>query len=280
MTGVETAANDPSRLAKIAEGRQAEIFAWSSGEVLRLYRDPNAHEMADREMVALEAVRSKLPSVPAAISRLDWEGRPGLLLERLDGRGLLAEMQRRPWRSWTLAALTGRLHGDLNAVRGPVELPDLRRELRGRIEAEPSVPTELREAALEELERLPDGDALCHGDFHPENVLLSQAGPIVIDWPHATRGDPCGDFARTVLMLRAGALPPGTPGLIRLAQSIGRGLFLRGYVGGYETRRRYDAEMIRRWQFVRAVDRFADRIPEEREPLLREAERLYQGIRR
>jgi Ser/Thr protein kinase RdoA (MazF antagonist) len=38
-----------------------------------------------------------------------------------------------------------------------------------------------RSQALERLNQLPDGDALCHGDYHPDNVLMTRNGPIIID---------------------------------------------------------------------------------------------------
>ena len=100
----------------------------------------------------------------------------------------------------------------------------------------------------------------------------------MIDWPHATRGDPCGDFARTLLVMKMGTLPPGPPLLIRSLQRMGRGLFARAYAAGYRETTRYDDEAVRRWQFVRAVERLADDIPGEREPLLRIAERLRRGL--
>jgi len=267
-------AGAPKQLTKLAEGREAEIFVWSEHEVLRLYRDPQAHERADREALVLDAVHAALPCVPVLCGRMNWDGRPGLRMQRLDGRGMLAEIQARPWRVWALAKLCGRVHADVNRVRAPETLPDLRSTLGRRIESLESAPTALRRAALAELSSLPDGDALCHGDFQPDNVLLCSTGPAVIDWPHATRGDPCGDFARTALVMRLGALPPGAPPLIRWARWAGRGLFARAYVAGYRETRRYDDETLRRWLFVRAVDRLADGIAEERDSLLRTANRL------
>ena len=71
---------------------------------------------------------------------MHWDGRPGILMERLDGRGLFAEIQRRPWRAWSLAKLSGRVHANLNAVRAPAELPGLRNEVRRRIEELCDVP--------------------------------------------------------------------------------------------------------------------------------------------
>jgi hypothetical protein len=44
--------------------------------------------------------------------------------------------------------------------------------------------------------------SLCHFDLHPANVILSPAGPVVIDWTNAIRdGDPAVDAALTYLIL-------------------------------------------------------------------------------
>ena len=246
--------------------------------MLRLYRDPTAGDRANREMLALDAVRAVLACVPAPRGRMDWNGRPGIRMQRLDGRGILTEIQRRPWRVWALAALCGRVHADVNHLRAPGSLPKLKSELIRRIEGNERIPSELCAAALEEMQRLPDGDALCHGDFQPDNVLLCSTGPAVIDWSNATGGDPCGDFARTALMMELGALAPGAPPLIRWGQWAGRGFFSRAYVAGYQRTKRYDDRAIRRWKFVRAVDRLADDIPGERGSLLRAADRLRRGL--
>jgi aminoglycoside phosphotransferase (APT) family kinase protein len=55
---------------------------------------------------------------------------------------------------------------------------------------------------LNGLEDMPDGDRLCHGDFHPMNVLGDASQPVVIDWPNACCGDPAGDLCRSFLILK------------------------------------------------------------------------------
>ncbi len=45
---------------------------------------------------------------------------------------------------------------------------------------------------------------LCHFDFHPDNVIITDAGWWVIDWVAAATGPTAADFARTIL-LRADA---------------------------------------------------------------------------
>ena len=59
---------------------------------------------------------------------------------------------------------------ELHRVARTCALPALREELRHRLGSELS-PAHIRARALERLERLPDGDRLLHGDFHPANLL-------------------------------------------------------------------------------------------------------------
>jgi len=264
---------------KLAEGREAEILSWEEGRVLRLYRDPAAAALADREMRALAAVRSVVSLVPAPYQRIEWQGRPGIVMERVLGRDALTAISRQPWRVLELSGLTGRVHAELNGIRAPDQLPALRDELGKRIGSDTAIPEDLRAAALRTLADLPDGTALCHGDFQAGNVLLSPSGPVVIDWGNATRGDPAGDFARTLLMTRVGSLPPGTPRTIRWGRRLGEGLFRRAYQQAYRRGEPHDPGRLPRWELVRAVERLADRIPEERAGLLREANRLLAECR-
>lgn len=51
------------------------------------------------------------------------------------------------------------------------------------------------------LESMPKGNSLCHGDFNPSNIIIAEDGKAyIIDWSHATQGNPCADVARTYLL--------------------------------------------------------------------------------
>ena len=67
----------------------------------------------------------------------------------------------------------------------------------------------MKKCALKVLERLPDDKFLCHGDFHPDQIIMSPKGPIVIDWITAIKGSPASDVAQSSLVLRLGAPPAG-----------------------------------------------------------------------
>lgn len=51
------------------------------------------------------------------------------------------------------------------------------------------------------LEGMPKGNGLCHGDFNPSNIIIGEDHKAyIIDWSHATQGNPCADIARTYLL--------------------------------------------------------------------------------
>ena len=51
------------------------------------------------------------------------------------------------------------------------------------------------------LEAMPKHNKVCHGDFNPSNIIISDDGkPYIIDWSHVTQGNASADAARTYLL--------------------------------------------------------------------------------
>ena len=272
MQDKHTTAAADAGLTLIAAGREAEIYAWGEGSVLRLFREQRPPLAIEREAAAMRAVRASFPLVPEVRGEASALGRPGLILERVDGIDLLTRIDKKPWTIWNAGAISGGLHAQVHDIEAPAVMPSLRDRINGSL-AQPLVPPHLAEYARRELESLPDGDRLCHGDFHPGNILLSSHGPIVIDWPNAARGDPTADLARTIMMIEAAALPQGTALVVRVGQRFGRRVLLAAYMRAYRRHRPVDAALLQRWITVRRIDRLAEDIPEERATLLAAAER-------
>ena len=255
-------------LMKVAEGTDAEIFGWEDGQVLRLLRAGVSDNALAYEEAAMRAGRAALPLVPSVVGRVEVDGRPGLVMERVDGQDLVRLLSRKPWTVSRVGTITGDVHAQLHDVVAPPAFitPDARARLWI---ASPIVPEHARRAALEQLESLPDGDRLLHGDFHPGNILMSARGPVVIDWSGATRGDPHADVARTLMLIRIGALAPGTPLVVRAGAAVARRLIIRSYTGAYRRGRALDAGLLRRWTIINLAARFAAKLPGERQLLLR-----------
>ena len=51
------------------------------------------------------------------------------------------------------------------------------------------------------LEGMPKHNKVCHGDFNPSNIIVTEDGTLyIIDWAHATQGNASADVARTYLL--------------------------------------------------------------------------------
>jgi aminoglycoside phosphotransferase (APT) family kinase protein len=264
-------------LKKIAEGREAEMFAWDDGHILRLMRSPDGSYANQLQAAALASARASGVRVPAVHGEATVDGRPGLVMERIDGTDYLTIIGKQPWRVYSVGSLSGAVHAGLHAAQAPESLPPLRARLKQRITSDTELPARLRRFALEALEPLPDGDRLCHGDFHPGNILETKEGPIVIDWTNATRGDPDADFARTLLMIRIGDPPPSAPLVVRVGAKFARRLLLWGYTRAYRRIRPVSDFAASRWDVPVAAARITEGIEVEYPALRRFLEQAAAG---
>jgi aminoglycoside phosphotransferase (APT) family kinase protein len=256
-----------AELTRLAAGREAEVFAIDDKRVLRIAFSPSQQADVDREAVVLAAAYDAGAPVPAIHERVTVDGRPGLIVDRLDGEDLLVRLGRRPWLVWNVASTLGRVHASVHRVTAPRELPAVREQLRGQL-LSALVPDDVRERALGILDELPDGDQLCHSDFHPANLLRRGRGYAVIDWCHAARGHPTADVARTRLLLDSAALPDGTPAAMRALTHVGRRLIVSGYMRSYRHETDIPTSSVTRWTPVLVAARLAEDIEVERAALL------------
>jgi len=250
-------------LTLLGQGREAEVFGLPDGSVLKLMRDADRREALEREIAALAAVADGVGLVPRMRGRVDLDGRPGVLLDRVDGPDLLTLIGSRPWLVHRAGQVLASVHARLHEQVAPQGLPELHAELRHRIRTAPALPAELASWALAVLDGLPTGDRICHGDFHLANMLGGLSAPVVIDWGAAARGDPVADVANTWLLHRMGLPPPGTPLHVRMLIPVARGIVVTTYMRGYRRRRQVDHDRFRRWQIVRVAARFHAGIDEE-----------------
>ncbi|MCH7697469.1 MAG: phosphotransferase [Chloroflexi bacterium] len=258
-----------SELHKIAEGREAEIFEWEGGTVLRLMRSNCGLESVELQARALRAAHDAGVTVPIPGDTTIVEGRHGLVMERIDGPDLLTLLGNKPWHIWSAGKTTGRLQASLHEVVAPEGLPNLKASLQQGIESSDRVPAAEAKLALEMLADLPDGDRLCHGDFHPGNIIQAKDRDVVIDWSNVVVGDPAADLARSRLLIRMGEPPPGAPFLVRTLAVVGRGALGVAIRRGYRQQRAVDEDLVRRWEVPVMAHRLTEYIEEERPKLLK-----------
>jgi Ser/Thr protein kinase RdoA (MazF antagonist) len=261
--------------ARLGAGHEADVHAWGDDAVVKLYRPGFPGHRA--EAVALAGLDGR-GIAPALLDTVECDGRTGLVLQRLDGSDILSLLQRQPWRLPVLARALARAHLVVHDVHAPRQLPELRQVLAARID-DAVLPQRLRDHARRVLDGLPGGDRLCHGDYHPGNVLVGAERVAVIDWPNATRGVPPADHARTLLLLRWSAPLPDTPLAARALIRAGRTVFAHRYARVYRAGSPQPLPELGSWLVVNAAARLAEGIEAEHATLVDFLDRSHRKAR-
>jgi aminoglycoside phosphotransferase (APT) family kinase protein len=230
----------------LGSGNRAEVFEHGF-DVIKLYRPGESRAAADREAAILAVVEPLGLPVPAVMGVEQVDGRWGLVMTRATGA---------PWADAAsgaealyleaMAALHARIHR-----RPAAPLVSQKRKLASNIERGPMLGAAQKRRLLDALAALPDGDRLCHGDFHPYNILGAIERPTVIDWLDATSGHPAADVCRSfVLMSRA--VPA----------------FAAAYVETYARATDVSGTEIQAWTPCIAAARLSENVPAETDHLM------------
>lgn len=248
----------------LGAGRTAEVYAWEQGHVIKLYRSGWKYEVAEHEARQTRIAHESGAPAPAVHGVLLDGDRPGILMDRVDGHPMSAAIDLA--RPEPVARAMAELHASLHACRAPLLRPQ-HEELERRIRGANGLSDAQKRQALGRLEDLPRGSALCHGDFHPDNIVLTRDGPVVIDWTDATRGHPLADVARTLILIRHAHLHM-TDAPRQAAVRAAAERFADAYLTHYAEKTGTDAEGARRWLATNAAARLSEGITVEKRALV------------
>jgi hypothetical protein len=192
----------------IGEGSTATVYEWEEGTVIKLFVKGYPQNSIEREFLNAKAINDQNFGKPKVHELINYEGQLGIVYDKVEGESLLV---------WVLE--TGNLHDCSkymakqhkeivhNSVSG---VPNYKQFLKSNILNASSINLIERDRALETLDKLKEGDTLCHGDFHPGNILLSNGLTMVIDFMNVCHGDPLYDVARTVFLVEYTPVPQNT----------------------------------------------------------------------
>ncbi len=98
----------------------------------------------------------------------------------------------------------------------------------------------------------PDRRVICHGDFHPLNILMEDGAVTgVVDWANTVVADPAFDVGNTRLLLEIAPLE--LPLVLEWVASAARPILARRYYEAYRRHRAVNEEAMRYYQAMRCV---------------------------
>ena len=136
--------------------------------------------------------------IPKVLEVCTIDGQWSIVSEFIKGKTLSQLMQEEPEKKDEYLALFVDLQLEVQSKSCPL-LTKLKDKMNRKIcMAELDATT--RYDLHTRLEGMPKHSKLCHGDFRPSNIIITEDGtPYILDWSHATQGNASADAARTYL---------------------------------------------------------------------------------
>jgi hypothetical protein len=233
----------------LAIGNTAEIFEWGS-RIIKLYKSSATKGAAFHEAARSAAVEALGLPVPSVWGVHEVNGRWGLSFDRVTQKSFAEQMLGNRNDVPLFLGCMARLHIRIHSHQA-IQFAGLKVRLAANIAATTLLDISRKQELLNEILDMPDGDRLCHGDFHPENILGDISNPVIIDWLDARRGDPAADVCRSYVLLTLHAAE-----------------FATAYLDAYCRFSSTDRVAVLRWLPYVSAAKLAEGVPRERDGLL------------
>ena len=138
------------------------------------------------------------------------------------------------------------------------EMESMRERLECQIKSVHNLDEKQKENILKKLDSIKFEPRLCHGDFHPYNLMLSNDNVKIIDWVDASLGDIRADVFRTYLLYAQAS--------VELAE-----MYLHIYCRNTDLSR----NEIFQWAPIIIAARFSEKVSPENEIYLNKLLNLY-----
>ena len=137
--------------------------------------------------------------VPKVLEVGIFDGRWAIVSEFIEGKTMAQLMSEQPEKKEELMSRFVDIQLSIHARRAPL-LNKLKDKMERKID-ETSLDATTRSELHTRLESMPKHKKVCHGDYNPSNVIITESGDAyIIDWSHATQGNASADAARTYLL--------------------------------------------------------------------------------
>ena len=138
-------------------------------------------------------------NIPKVLEVTMINGKWAIITEYIKGRTLAQLMEENPDKKGEYIELLVDLQMGVHSKTCPL-LNKLKDKMSRKI-AETEFDATTRYDLHTRLEGMPKHNKVCHGDFNPSNIIITDDGtPFILDWAHATQGNASADVARTYLL--------------------------------------------------------------------------------
>ncbi|MBQ6998627.1 MAG: phosphotransferase [Clostridia bacterium] len=138
-------------------------------------------------------------NIPKILEVMTVDGKWAIVTEFIEGKTLAQLMKENPDKENEYLELLVDLQLEVHTKTSPL-LNKLKDKMNRKI-SETDLDATTRYELHTRLEGMPKHKKVCHGDFNPSNIIITDEGKAyILDWAHATQGNASADAARTYLL--------------------------------------------------------------------------------
>ena len=178
---------------------------------------------------------------------------------------MLQNLAKKPWLVFSYSKKMARLHWNIHRANLDFNdgIPLLKESLTDKIGRTPLLAPEEKAILISHLAILKEGSAICHGDFHPDNIIISINSLVTVDWITARVGNSIADVARTWLLLTMGTLPDNKTAFEIFLTKYLRDAFYLSYIKEYKKLSRFSDSELEDWKLPVAAARLLENVSEK-----------------
>lgn len=258
-----------NNLKLIGRGGQADIYELDNNKVLRVIRNPKDEKHLLTEMTVLKSLKEKGKSVPTVYEFIKIDKKPAIIMERLYGETMLTDIQRKPFSLLKQAEKLATYQMEVDNSAEELNLLSIKKRAHYLISNTELLTDEMKKFILTILDDLPEGNDICHGDFHPGNIILSKNNYFIIDWFGATSGRKLSDIAHTYLLLKNTPKIPGMPNIQYMITKLFGKILSKKYITTINKLDPFSFNEFSKWLLVKAAERVVYGLPSEKDTLIK-----------
>lgn len=208
-----------------------QLFDYGEGRFVKLFDKNIRKEDIKREFDNTLLVNQLTDRVVEAEEMIELEGQIGIVYKKYEGQTLLFTLEGDPSKLEDVAELFADIHHEFHQLKG-MGLRTQRAYYEEHINRCKELLEDEKKQLIDSIDDLPDGDTLCHGNYHLNNVLIGDEYHIM-GFSNTYAGHPMSDVAKACIILEVPREISGTSNLVHEEITKKKSLLSQRYLEHY-----------------------------------------------
>ncbi len=183
----------------VSSGKNASVYRQGNNVVKLFNKGINKTDVLNEALNTTRVEETGLP-IPSISEVSIIDGQWAITMNYIEGKTLAQLMEENPEHQEGYIEQMVDLQLQIHSKRAPL-LNKLKDKLNRQINDLEELDEIKKYDLLTRLDGMPKHVKVCHGDFCPSNIIVSNGKMYVLDWVHASQGNASADAAKTFLLL-------------------------------------------------------------------------------